>query len=102
MMFNPQASPDEFMELKFGVQHNAQFNFQINQLVFNGSYIVGLQTAKIFKQMSEQQYQRTESEVVKNIKQSFFTLLFSIENLNAMDATLKDIESTWIEMKKNL
>ncbi|MBN2745321.1 MAG: TolC family protein [Bacteroidales bacterium] len=100
LLFNPAAGPDDFVEMKFGVQHNAQFNFQISQLVFNGSYIVGLQTAKTFKLLSEQNLQRTESEVVKNVQQSYFTLLFSMKNLQILQKTHDDMEKNYLEIKK--
>lgn len=99
-MFNPNAADGEFIELKFGVQHNVQFNFQITQLVFNGSYIVGLQTAKTFKQLSEQNFQLAESEVVKTITESYNTLLFSLKNRRALEATLVDVQQTYQELKK--
>lgn len=100
LMFNPAASPDDFLELSFGVQHNAQFNFQISQLVFNGSYIVGLQTAKTFKMLSEQGQQRAVNEVIKSTTQSYNTLLFSLKNRQMLQTTYEDMAKTYSEIKK--
>ncbi|MCJ7680909.1 MAG: hypothetical protein MUP70_09315, partial [Candidatus Aminicenantes bacterium] len=34
---------DEKIPVQFGTQHNASLNLTVNQLIFNGSYFVGLQ-----------------------------------------------------------
>ena len=47
-IFNPQAPDGEYMEMKFGTDHNTKFNLQLSQLIFSGQYIVGLQTSKIY------------------------------------------------------
>ena len=44
---------DEKIPVQFGTQHNANVNFTLNQLLFNGSYIVGLKTSKIFRQLAD-------------------------------------------------
>jgi len=98
-MFNPQAADGEFMEMKFGVQHNAQFNFQVSQLVFNGSYIVGLQTAKTFTLLSEQNKARTENEVIETVTQTYNTILFALKNRLVLNHTLSDIQQTYDELK---
>lgn len=99
IMFNPNAPKGEFMELKFGTQHNAQFNFQVSQLVFNGSYIVGLQTAKTFKLLSEQNKLRTENDVVETVTQTYNTILFALKNRFVLKHTLIDISQTYDELK---
>lgn len=99
-IFNPAAADGEFMELSFGVQHNTQFQFQVTQLVFNGSYIVGLQTAKTFKRMSQENYDKTEMDVVKGTIQSYNNLLFALENKKILERNLKDMEQTFFEISK--
>ncbi len=98
-IFNPQAGDDEFMELKFGVQHNVMLNLQVNQLIFNGSYIVGLKTSKIFKQMAEENKIKTENDVVAQTTQTYNTILFSLKNKGILEHTLDDIAKTYEELK---
>ena len=40
--FDPDAGENEFIDVKFGTQHNASLELTATQLIFNGSYIVGL------------------------------------------------------------
>ncbi|OIP01681.1 MAG: hypothetical protein AUJ98_03555 [Bacteroidetes bacterium CG2_30_33_31] len=100
IMFNPNAAAGEFIELKFGTKHNASFNFQVSQLIFNGSYIVGLQTAKTFKQLSERNFQRSENEVVLTVTQTYNTILFAQKNRLILKNNLEDITKTLYESSK--
>ena len=52
--FDPNAPADEFSELKFGTDYNTSATISASQLLFDGSYIVGLQASKTYKQYAEQ------------------------------------------------
>jgi len=99
-IFDPTAGPDDYIEMKFGVQHNAQFNFQVNQLVFNSKYLIGVQTAKTFKFLKEQSKNKTENDVITTVTQTYNTILFSLKNKWILENTLKDIDKTYNEIKK--
>ena len=53
-MFAPSASADEFTELQFGTEYNSTSTLSASQLVFDGSYIVGLKASSIYKSLSFQ------------------------------------------------
>ena len=46
------GNPGEFAEVIFGTQQSATATATLNQLLFDGSYIVGLQSAKVFLEIS--------------------------------------------------
>ena len=43
----------EFAELAFGTKHNMNATATLRQLIFDGSYLVGLQSAKTYLKISE-------------------------------------------------
>jgi outer membrane protein len=51
--FNPMADPNEIILLAFGTKHVAIGNLTLSQLIFDGSYLVGLQSAKTYLKISE-------------------------------------------------
>ena len=55
---------DEKIPIQFGTQHNANVNFTLSQLIFNGSYFVGLQTSKIYRQLADQNHERTQLNIL--------------------------------------
>lgn len=43
----------EFLEVQFGTEQNLTATLSVNQLIFDGSYIVGLQAARIFRELAQ-------------------------------------------------
>ena len=71
-MFDPNADPDNFSELQFGTEHNASATLNASQLLFDGSYIVGLKAASTFKKMAQYSLQLTEQQVKDNIALAYW------------------------------
>ena len=74
-MFNPNASDDEFAELQFGTSHNATSTLSGSQLIFDGSYIVGLRASSIFKQLSIKSLELTKQQVQDSIAAMYYNVL---------------------------
>ena len=51
--FNPAANPNDIVLLAFGTKHVAIGNLTLSQLIFDGSYLVGLKKAKTYLQISK-------------------------------------------------
>ena len=78
--FNPLAPEDELIALQFGLNYNNSYGISASQLIFDGSYIVGLQAAKAYKEVSENSLIKTEIELKESVKQAYFTVLVAQEN----------------------
>ena len=50
------------MLLAFGTKHVAIGNLTLSQLIFDGSYLVGLQSAKTYLKISENAKEKTNQE----------------------------------------
>jgi len=88
--FNPAASADELVSLQFGTEYNAKGSLNANQLIFNGSYLVGLQTSKKFKKVSEYQKTKTIQDVKENVIKAYYGALVAEKTV----ATLTEISET--------
>lgn len=53
------GTPGEFTEVAFGTKHTMNAYGNISQLIFDGSYLVGLQSAKVYLQISETPKKKT-------------------------------------------
>jgi len=42
------ASAPDYINMQFAMEYNMQGSLQLNQLIYSGQYLVGLQTAKHF------------------------------------------------------
>ncbi len=94
------GEPGEFQEIQFGTEQNLTLTGTVNQLVFDGSYIVGLQAARVFRELSERNYQRSETEVKSMVTQTYYLALVSSENLDIISENLENMENTLDETEK--
>jgi outer membrane protein len=74
--------------IPLGVQQNVTVNVTASQLIFSGEYIVGLQSARIFKELSEQSLTKSEYDMRESVSRSYFTVLILRENLNILKKSL--------------
>ena len=63
--------PGTYIPVKFGTQHNATANVIANQLLFNGPYIVGLQAASSYRDLTERNLRKQEVDIKEAVAQSY-------------------------------
>lgn len=90
--FNPLAPADELVELQFGLDYSNSFGITASQLIFDGSYIVGLQAAKTYKNLSISNQVKTEIELNEGVKQAYFTVLVAEENTTVLNKSKEAVD----------
>lgn len=92
--------PNDKIAVQFGTQHNASLNLQVQQLVFNGSYFVGLATSRIFKRLATEGLERTKMEVMETVAQTYYLILVSQESEKIIQGNLQNLEKTLYEIRE--
>jgi len=100
IIFDPDAPEDEFLELQFGVQHNATVDIAVNQLLFSGPYIVGLRAAKIFLQLSKDQLKKSEIQVKETVTRTYYLVLLALETKITLEENLKNLQRLLYETRE--
>ena len=102
--FNPMADPNEIVLLAFGTKHVAVGNLTLSQLIFDGSYLVGLQSAKTYLKISENAQVKTNQEIKEIVINSYGNVLLADESIliiNKNKVVLEKIISDTKEIYKN-
>jgi outer membrane protein TolC len=97
--FDPTAEEGEFAEVTFGTQHNVSAGITVNQLIFSGPYIVGLQTAKVYKQLSKQNETNTEKEVRASVAQTYYLTLLAENNKKILSENIDNLKQMHNEIQ---
>ncbi len=84
-----------FIETTFGTKQTMTAGIGWNQLIFSGNYLVGIQSSKVYKQITELAKHKTEIEIKTAIAQAYSTVIIAEENVKIIE---KNIEVA----KKNL
>ena len=78
-------SPEGFIPLRFGTKQTINASVTLSQLLFDGSYLVGLQSAKVFLEISENAKVKTDLEVRKAVINAYGNVLLTEESLNILE-----------------
>ena len=80
-----------FVPVRFGTQQNLSATATWSQLIFDGSYIVGVQSAKTLLQISKNAKVKTDLEVRKAIINAYGNVLLAKESVAILDKNLENV-----------
>ncbi len=69
---------------------NAILDVTVSQVIFSGAWIVGLQTSKAFKSLSEMAITKSEKDLKESVMNAYFLVLVSQENKGLLDSTYEN------------
>lgn len=72
--------------------YNSSFGVNFTQIIFDPSYLVGLQGRKTYKQLYERSYTRTKIEASVNVTKAYYQVLVSVEQLKLLDADINQLK----------
>jgi len=94
-----EMAPGQSISIEFNP--TSSFKASVTQLVFNGSYYVGVQLSKLAKTITEQSYRKDELNVREQTIQAYYTVLVTEKLLNIIKAN-KENALTMFEKTTNL
>lgn len=78
---------------QFGVPFSMQAAIGVNQLLFDGTFFLGLKAASEFVNVSKLSISKDEIDVKEAVKKAYYMALISEENLGQLGQSLKNIEA---------
>lgn len=93
---NPNDPPLEF---QMGISNSLTAKVSLTQLIFDGTYFLGLKAAKEYVKLAEKNMSATQVETIINVSQAYFMVLLIEENQKLTDANLSLVEKTFQQTK---
>lgn len=84
--------------IQLGVPNNTTIDLTVSQLIFSGSYIVGLQATKVFKKITDQNLSKTEDQTKESVATSYYLIQVLGENLDLLNESLQSVDQTYKDM----
>ena len=97
--FNPNGSPDVFFPVQFGTSNNASASLTATQLIFDGSYLVGLHAARRYLETTDMIAGKVKLETNDQVAISYYMVLISEANRGILNQTSTNTEKTLEETK---
>ena len=91
--FMPGVPEGTEQEVSFGQKYDGIMDLGINQMIFNGSYFVGLAASKALIELSEKQTVRTKVDIIESVNKAYYVVLNTKERLSLVNSNLDRIES---------
>lgn len=79
--------------VQFGVQYSGLMTASARQLIFDGSFFLGLKAAKTFQELSVKGLERTKIEVVASITKAYYSVLVNQERLGLLQQNVNRLET---------
>jgi outer membrane protein len=86
-----------FVPLQFGVKYQSSLGVNASQILFDGSYLVGLKASKTYKELSTRNHTRSRIEANVNVTKAYYQVLVSNEQLRLLDANIKQLKQQFDE-----
>jgi outer membrane protein len=93
------GEPGTYMPVKFGQDYNADFGFSVSQIIFDGSYIVGVGSAKIYLDLRKHANEKSEIEIRDAVTQAYYMVLIGKQNKRVMEENLHHSKNLLNETK---
>ena len=90
----------EFVEIAFGTKQSINARITVNQKLFDGSYLVGLQSAKVFLEISKNAKEKTDLEIRKAVINAYGNVLLAEESLKILKRNVLILEKNLDEITK--
>ncbi len=94
-LFNPAAPAGSVAEFKMGQPYNATGTLNVSQLIFDGSYIVGLQFSKFYQKMAQTNIDKTTVDVKMMVREAYYNVLVAKKNVVLMDSIQFSTKTLW-------
>lgn len=83
-----------------GAKQNITPTITLNQLIFDGSYLVGLQSAKVFLEISKNAKEKTDLEIRKAVINAYGNVLLAEESVQILQRNIDVLEKNLYELTK--
>lgn len=97
---DPSLPEDLVLPLSFGMTQSATAGVSASQLIFSGSYLVGLKASQVFADAKALAVDATEVETRRLVAEAFVTALAAEANVETLDRALTLVMSSEQELRE--
>jgi len=93
------GDPGTYVPVKFGQDYDSNFGLSISQMIFDGSYLIGLKSAKIYVNLARNAKEKTDITVREAVISAYYTSLIAEEKMSIVKDNLNNSEQLLKEAK---
>ncbi|MEI8112019.1 MAG: TolC family protein [Bacteroidia bacterium] len=86
--------------IELGLKDNTTFDLTLSQLIFSGSYFVGLQATKVYYGLSKENAEKTKLDVIETVTNTYNMIKLAEESRKILTQNLENINKTLFEISE--
>ncbi len=94
------GEPGTFTPVVFGTKQNLNATATWNQLIFDGTYIVGIQSVKTLLQISKNAKTKTDLQVKEAVINAYGNVLLAKESVTILEKNVTTLQKTYNDTRK--
>lgn len=96
----PGSSAPDYIFIRFQQEFASSASLSVSQLLFDGTYFIGLQATRAFMGMSELLKAKSLKDLQLNVAKAYVTAVSTQKNLDVIEANIKLLEKSAFEVKE--
>ncbi len=93
-------NPEQDLEVQFGVKNALTAGLSFNATVFDGSVFVGIQAARLARELAQSQINITERDVRDQVYKAYFAVLIAKRNEGILQKNVENLQQTLFETRE--
>ncbi|MBD0402439.1 TolC family protein [Flammeovirga sp. EKP202] len=95
----PGSQPGDFVGVQFSPQYTTNAQLKLNQLLFDGTFFIGVQAAKVYTELASKELIRSKIDVAESVTQAYYYVLVQREFLKLIIENREILEGLYNETK---
>ena len=97
---DPNAAADAApVAVKFGVRYQGSASATLTQLIFSGSYFIGLKAAATYRELAQKSTSQSKVTVAEAVTKAYYSTQVSIERAKVLDLNISRVDTLMRETK---
>jgi len=97
--FGDPTNPSDVIPARFGVSYSSGLGVNFTQMIFDGSFFVGLRAAKTLQELTNRDLLKAEVDVLEIVKKAYFGVLVNQERIRLAQSNMARIDTLLKETK---
>lgn len=85
--------------LPFGIRYSGMASATLNQLIFNGSYFIGLKAAATYRELAQKGITQSKVTVAEGVTKAYYSAQVAEERAKLLDLNIARVDSSMRETK---
>ena len=98
-VFDPTAPEGATAAVRFGIQHQSQLGVTASQMLWDGSFFIGLKAAKTLREKVIIDEQKAEQDVREQVIKAYYLVLVNQVRTELVEANIATLDSTLMETR---